>query len=312
MAMITRSDVEMAYRLFLNREPESEAVLQGFLATRSVEELFRIFLQSDEFKARFGRSQTPLDWPPIKVQASVEPSLMAAMLAHVERTWSALGEADPYWSVLTAPQFRRDAFEANAASFRESGRADIERFRSFAARAGIDLTRFRCCLELGCGVGRLTRWLAPLFPSTIAADISRAHLSILARDVPDPRVRGVLLASPEAIDELPDYDVFFSLIVLQHNPPPIMALMLRRVLTRLQPGGIGYFQLPTYKQDYVFDAAVYMRDLRSDGEMEMHVLPQSEVFAIASSCGCSILEVREDPYTGDVGGISNSFFVRKS
>ena len=33
------------------------------------------------------------------------------------------------------------------------------------------------------------------------------------------------------------YDVFFSRIVLQHNPPPLMAAVLRSALAGLRPGG---------------------------------------------------------------------------
>jgi SAM-dependent methyltransferase len=310
--MVTRSDVEMVYRLFLHREPESEEVMREFLPVGSVEDLCRIFLHSDEFKAKFGRSQIPFDWPPIRIQVTVEPSLLAAMIAHVERTWSALGEADPYWSVLSVPQFRRDSFAAHADTFRDSGRIDVERFRAVAARAGLDLAHFRSCLELGCGVGRLTRWLAQMFPRVLATDISQAHLDILEQELPDGCVQRVLLSAPDTINTLPDFDVFFSLIVLQHNPPPIMALILRTVLTRLQPGGIGYFQLPTYSKDYAFDAETYLHALPSRGEMEMHVLPQAEVFAILEACGCRLLEVREDGYTGDANGLSNTFFVQKS
>ncbi len=308
--MVSRSDVQMAYRLFLQREPETEAVVELYRKVRSVEDLCRIFLDCDEFRERFGRLRTPLEWPPIQVQVDVEAPVLAAMVAHVERTWSALGDVDPYWSVITMPQFRRDAFDAHAESFRDSGRIDVERLRIFAARAEIDLAQFRCCLELGCGVGRITRWLLPVFPSVVAADISRAHLSILATELPDSTVQPVLLANPDEILQLPEFDVFLSLIVLQHNPPPVMALMLRNALTRLGRGGIGYFQVPTYSKGYGFDAEAYMRDLSSGGGMEMHVLPQAEVFAIVQACGCNVLEVREDGYTGDTG-VSNTFFVRK-
>ena len=311
-AVVTRSDVEMVYRVFLQREPESEAVVAGCLRAGSVEDLCRIFLHSDEFKTRFGRFQVPLDWPPIQVQASVEPPSLAAMVAHVARTWSALGEADPYWSVLSVPDYRLDAYAANAERFRDSGRADVHQFRAVAARQGIDLAAFRCCLELGCGVGRVTRWLAQAFPRVVATDISGAHLAIMARDLPDAAVQGVLLSAPDAIDALPGYDAFFSVIVLQHNPPPVMALILRKILGKLQPGGIGYFQLPTYSKGYVFDAEAFLRNLPSKGEMEMHVLPQADVFAIAEACGCKVLEVREDAYTGNGEGISNTFFVRKA
>jgi SAM-dependent methyltransferase len=67
--MITREDVRFAYRLFLDREPENEAVVTDRLATaRSTTELRHIFLQSDEYKAKMppyaiGSTIVPPDWP---------------------------------------------------------------------------------------------------------------------------------------------------------------------------------------------------------------------------------------------------------
>jgi hypothetical protein len=37
------------------------------------------------------------------------------------------------------------------------------------------------------------------------------------------------------------FDFFYSVIVLQHNPPPVIVHMLKTVFAQLNPGGIGYF-----------------------------------------------------------------------
>lgn len=309
--MVTREDVYMVYKVFLHREPESDEVIENSLKARSFEELCQFFMGSEEFRARLGKLHTPLDWPPIDVVTEMDPIQAAAMVAHVEATWRKLGETEPYWSVLSVPQFRSNSFDEHEDEFNNAGQADVLNFRRFADRLGTDLSQFKCCLELGSGVGRLTRQLAGLFPRVIATDISDAHLSILKRELQTSAVEAVLVNTPTAIDALSDYDVFFSLIVLQHNPPPIMAYILRTVLGKLKPGGIAYFQLPTYKKGYSFEPNAYLQNLTSSGEMEMHVLPQNVVFDIAASRDCKVLEVREDGYTGDISGISNTFFLQK-
>ena len=43
------------------------------------------------------------------------------------------------------------------------------------------------------------------------------------------------------LDTLPEFDLFFSMIVLQHNPPPLIALMLEKIAARLRPGGVAVF-----------------------------------------------------------------------
>ena len=285
--------------------------MKNLLTVPSMEVLCENFLHSEEFRRRFGSWQTPFDWPPLSVETDVTQDKMARLIEHVERTWNSLGAADPYWSVISRPEFRKENFSAHEESFRESGRMDVDRFSAFVSRAGLSFDRFRCCLELGCGVGRVTQWLCKLFPRVIATDISSQHLAILQRQVGSPSVETFLLSNHEVIKSLPAFDVFFSIIVLQHNPPPVIALFLKSILDKLQADGIAYFQLPTYKVGYRFDTEWYLNNLATKGEMEMHILPQKTVYEIADFCGCAVIEVREDGYTGDPDAISNTFLLHK-
>jgi hypothetical protein len=43
----------------------------------------------------------------------------------------------------------------------------------------------------------------------------------------------------------------FSVITLQHNPPPIMAWLLSQLLGCLNPGGVAYLQIPSYRSGYL-------------------------------------------------------------
>ncbi|MGH7093257.1 MAG: hypothetical protein ACREFB_06960, partial [Stellaceae bacterium] len=122
-------------------------------------------------------------------------------------------------------------------------------------------------------------------------------------------VRLACLTGP-GLCEFPEFDVLVSTIVLQHNPPPIAALMLDAALRKLRPGGVALFQVPTYGPRYRFVAEDYLAHL---GEgMEMHVLPQHAIFEIFERTGCRLLECREDAAVGNHEGfVSNTFFVRK-
>jgi hypothetical protein len=102
-----------------------------------------------------------------------------------------------------------------------------------------------------------------------------------------------------------------SIIVLQHNPPPVIAFLLRTILAKLNPGGLAYFQVPTYRKDAVFKADQYLKGATVSGEMEVHVIPQADVWRIANETDCQVLDVRENDWTGIPDGVSNSILLMK-
>ncbi len=106
------------------------------------------------------------------------------------------------------------------------------------------------------------------------------------------------------------FDLWFSHIVLQHNPPPVIASILRRMFSMLAPRGITIFQVPTYSPGYRFNVEEYLAKPRQKN-IEVHCLPQEIVFKLASDAGCTPLEVREDLAMG-YPWISNVFVFRKS
>jgi SAM-dependent methyltransferase len=321
MPVVAIDDVRIAYRLLLGREPENEAVLMAHVQqSRSLEDLRTSFFRCPEFQNIAAAQPAlrpllrPLDWPPIRVDMAASDPELTRMMRHIESSWQRLGATEPHWSVLS-----QDAFlSANIANvedqFYQSGRDTVQTFRQTAERCGISLTGFTRCLELGCGLGRITVWLAGLFEQTLAADISANHL-VIARQTLDRFERGNVellhIDSFKALEAIPDFDVFISLIVLQHNPPPLIAALLRIVLAKLRPGGIAYFQVPTYRLNYHFEIDQYLRTAPSVGGMEMHLIPQSILFDILRQSGCRMLECLEDNWTGDPTAISNTVFAIK-
>lgn len=259
-------------------------------------------------------ARPPLNWEPMAVELDADADTLAAIHQHINVTWSALGASEPHWSVLTHPEFKHEAFTRHSDRFHETGRQNIEDFVAVLRRSGIELSHDQTCLELGCGVGRLTAWLAPLFARVTATDISATHLQIAKANIAGRGIKNVSfhqLCSLQDINNFGRFDVFFSVIVFQHNPPPIIAYMLKVILTQLSPGGVGYFQIPTYAKGYEFGTATYLSHIKQGNHMEMHVLPQYKVIELVYETGCKLLEIREDGWTGIVDGISNTFLVMK-
>ena len=101
-------------------------------------------------------------------------------------------------------------------------------------------------------------------------------------------------------------DLWFSRIVLQHNPPPVMAAVLRRVLSRLRAGGVAVFQVPTFRPNYRFRVQDYLALPRNE-EIEMHVLPLAAVIRLAKEADCAVLEILDDNSAG--GDLTSNVFA---
>ena len=307
---VTREDVVSAYRTFLYREPESEDAILFHMSAPGIEALHRIFLESAEFRGKYAAAAkvVPIDVPANPVEVSVSEETLKALLAHVRRCWEHMGGERPHYSVITLPEFLPQAFKGNEAQFWATGEHEAQVLEKILARHGITGLKKLACVELGCGVGRVTGPLSQRFASVDAYDISAPHLEIArtrARTADFHLLRDLPIAFTPA-------DVFYSWIVLQHNPPPVMALLVRSALDCLRQGGMAVFQIPIYEIGYSFSAQTYLRNVSSTLDMEMHCLPQREIFRIAAEAGCRVLEVREEYSTGRIGtDVSNLLVIQR-
>ena len=255
----------------------------------------------------------PLTWPPMHVEVRVPSEMMRPMIARVEENFEHMGRTEPHFSVLSDPQYLPENIDGNEENFYTSGKGPVDALVATAARCGVKLSSQMRCFELGCGVGRITNWLAELFGEVVASDISRPHLELAeanARRFGKANISFLKLDRIDAINNIPDFDVFFSIIVLQHNPPPIIYALLKAALEKLNPGGVAYFQVPTYRLGYNFNAAEYLAASLKVGVPEMHVLPQPALFDLLEETRCRVREIRED---GAAGGqnISSRIFAMK-
>lgn len=247
------------------------------------------------------------------VEIKADAASMARLYARIAASWQAMGETEPHWSVITAEAFRQETLEAQMAAFLDMGRGNRERVVAALGRHGVDFADIRTVIDFGCGVGRVSAAFAEKGCAVTGVDISAAHLAEARATFDRAGLQAadfVQLAALEEIEALPQVDLVFTLIVLQHNPPPIIAAILRRLLGRVRPGGFIYFQVPTYREGYSYDVQA---DLDSpEGHMEMHVLPQWAAFDILRQAGFSLLEVIEEASCWDPAFRSQVFLAQKT
>jgi SAM-dependent methyltransferase len=320
--MVDETDVIMAYRLLLGREPENDRVVSGQAGHyQNLRDLRAGFMASPEFLAGVKTSTTgasdfgvkQLIWPPITVEVAVASEILDRMVKRIEHEFIDLGSREPHWSVLTEDRFKSENIAQTEGDFYKTGELVVNDLRAAAARSGLDLSRYQSCFELGCGLGRSTIWLARQFRHVTGGDISSVHLTHAGHAAARFGVTNITFALLNEIKRyltLPPFDVFFSIIVLQHNPPPLMAFILETILQRLLPGGVAYFQIPTYIVNYEFIADRYLDTENPPGKVEVHCMPQTALFDIIGRAGCRILEMREDGAIG-ANAISNRVLVLK-
>lgn len=320
---LSADTVRLAYQLFLGRTPENDGVVNAALsAYPTIGALRAAFLTSPEFLGHLGRTTTVarpppnpalvgIDAPPIDVEWETNEATATAMLAHVQATWTQLGRDRPHWSVLSANQFLPEHIAKTEAAFFDSGAGDTANLLAVLRRAGMEPGRVAQVFEFGCGLGRVTGHLAKVFSHVAVCDVSASHMDSARRRIASLGLRNVsfTLADATHFGMTGPFDLWFSRIVLQHNPPPIIAMILRRALSLLTPGGMAVFQVPTYALGYRFAIRDYLQGLDGSREIEMHVLPQPVVFRIAHEAGCEPLEVLEDMSAGPSSGWNSTTFV---
>jgi SAM-dependent methyltransferase len=315
---LSREEVILAYRAVLLRDPENEDVIEGHRRNWSdVSGFGHALTESEEFRRRFVPPLAPglpLDLAPNAVEAETTPALLQRLFDAQLHYWERIGESAPHWSALPEPRFQPEFLAPSRRDFDASGArvaTDLVATLARHRRAPEGLARV---LEQGCGVGRVTRHLVRHFAQVTAADISLAHLRVAAEELGAAGLRNVTFvqATLARMAPLPGCDLWFSHATLQHLPPPLAREVLRAGLEALAPGGLAVFQAVTWIEDYRFATEAHLRSPTGTA-MELHALPQSEIFALAEAHGCAPRELREAPGAGDRPQrvLSNLFVLEK-
>ncbi len=153
--------------------------------------------------------------------------------------WDARAREDAFYFVNSTLTYGDPELER----FWQSGPDDLEMIE---AKLGVKLGAGAEVVEIGCGVGRMTRALAERGVRVRALDVSREMLE-LAREH-NPGLDGVRWvhgdgASLAGIDP-ESADACISYVVFQHLPDPALTLAYVREMGRvLRPGGWAAFQV---------------------------------------------------------------------
>jgi len=309
--------VAALYRVALKREPDEvglENHVRHLSASGRLDEILNQFIQSAEFR------QKHLGTIPFMHQSmpamtneydKASPEQLQLISDRIKKSWEHLGDTRAHHSVLTSEDFLPDSLDKNIGAFWKSGEREVKEIEAILKRHGVNLNEAKTAVEYGCGVGRVTSILANRVRAMHAYDISRPHLNYAKEHATEVGAEIEFHLVSDPLGKLQPCDLFYSRIVFQHNPPPIIHQLIKNALESLNPGGIAIFQVPTYIKGYEFKLVEWM-NIDHALDMQMHCIPQTAVFKLAGETGCEILEIREDSWCGEPNHyLSNTFIIRK-
>jgi ubiquinone/menaquinone biosynthesis C-methylase UbiE len=169
-------------------------------------------------------------------------------------------------------------------TFETTGRADAERLAAYLPEAGV-------ALDLGCGIGRVARYLAPRCATLWAVDASPRMLE-LARDrmaeLPNVRyARCVDTAIPDVADGA--VDLAYALLVLQHLEREDAFLLLEELHRVVAPSGTVVVTFPNLLSDTYLSAFVdYVRGGEVTNRARARMYTPEEVRRVVTAAGFDV------------------------
>lgn len=225
-------------------------------------------------------------------------------MSTAQEKWEYFGENDPYWAVSTYDKFKSEQIGDSAKiEFFQSGEVQIECvwgqiLRHFDANFSPNNA-----LDFGCGVGRLVFPLASHAKTVYGVDISRPMLVEAQANAEKKGISNVIFQQTEEFLSAtePRFDLLHSSIVFQHIEPKIGLEILKQMLDRLNPGGIGVLQF-TYKNPssaierlrfaayrdlpFVYRLRNLVKGQKNEPLMPMYVYDLTEVLSLIRTINC--------------------------
>jgi 2-polyprenyl-3-methyl-5-hydroxy-6-metoxy-1,4-benzoquinol methylase len=163
-------------------------------------------------------------------------------VSYEDKTWKYYGKTDPYFGVLTNPQFKRENLDPDAKSaFFASGEQYVDHILHVVRdHLDHDFEPTRA-LDFGCGVGRLAIPLARRCQAVVGVDISESMLEEGERNAREAGLSNLeWVTSDDTLSRVTGtFDFVHSFIVFQHIPCDRGYMFARTIVDRLRDGGVG-------------------------------------------------------------------------
>lgn len=235
-----------------------------------------------------------------KIKSQIAPN-KKKLYDSLEKSWKHMGENDPFYSVITNNQFKSENVSEEVLEnfYFGTGSKQLcdfvnEQLKALKGKSLEDFKELRG-LDFGCGVGRNSIHLAPYFKELVGLDISEGVL-LKAREICQKQnIKNIdFYKSNDQITTFGKFDFIFSVITLQHIPPPLMKDYIHQLLSMLNPKGFAFLQLPIAAHGYRFLEKQHLEKEKKERSWNMHILPEKVVRKVISKENCTLLNLDLD------------------
>lgn len=221
--------------------------------------------------------------------------------------WEIIARRDPWFGVVSTPDFRSGAAAPEVREhFYRTGEDDIARVLAWFDRDIGARPASGRALDIGCGVGRLTRAIAKVTPSVAGYDVAETMLAIARENAP-PNAEFSTTLPPGPFAWINSY------IVFQHIPVDEGLRLLDDALARAAPDCFISLQI-TFWRDHAQPKKnplaalrrwLNRRSARAAGSSErlirMHDYPMHEVMRRLTAAGFARIVTRHTDHVGHHG-----------
>jgi len=199
------------------------------------------------------------------------------------------GAGNGRYGRLWDPPADRDAMAlilntTDSDEFERSGRSDADRLAAY-------LTGGATALDLGCGIGRVARYLAPRCATLWAVDASPRMLELAgARLSGLPNVRFARCVDTDVPDvPTASVDLAYALLVLQHLEREDAFLLLEELRRVVKPSGTVFVTFPNLLSDtYLASFLAYARHGETANPARARMYTPEEVARVVPAAGFAV------------------------
>ena len=217
-----------------------------------------------------------------------------------DREWERWGACEPYFGVITHPDFRHQNLnDAAKERFFASGQAHAEHVIRVCRERLDPSFQPRSALDFGCGVGRVALALASLCESVLGLDVSASMLRVAEENrLERGKTNVAFRLSDDSLAAVEGtFDFIHSFIVFQHLDVARARNVFATLIDKLAPRGIFVAHFTYAKARYPGSfgrapvaepahAASAEADATRDPVMLMNSFDVNELFFVMQSRGC--------------------------